>query len=249
MSDPLFVRIIIVFLLLSVLSAAGIAAEEPLIINTSYSPPYSTPDEDGILDLITKEAFAPLGIAVSIRMLPAERALVDANIGVSDGDMGRVEGMEQMYPDLVIVHEPIIESRDFVAFSLHHRFTTEDWASLAPYHVGIVKGWKIFEANIPETRSLIKAESTETLFRLLKNNRIDVALNARLDGMVAATELGMSDVGIMEPPLARMKLYLYLHTKHDGLVPKVEANLAQMKADGRFYRIYDAVMERLMPGS
>lgn len=225
--------------------AAG-SPDGPMVLNTSYSPPYSTPREDGILDRVLKEAFARLGLKVTFQMLPAERCLIDSNAGHSDGEVGRVIGMERLYPNLVMVDEPIIESRAFVAFSTGVRFETGNWDSLAPYHVGMVKGWKLFETHVDQAESVIKVESTRALFRLLKNDRVDVALNARLDGLYMAKQLGISRVQVMEPPFATLKLYLYLHKKHIDLIPSVETALADMKADGTFYRIYAAAADEML---
>ena len=235
---------VLMICLMTVGTAAS--ADGPIVLNTSYSPPYSTPAEDGILDRVLKEAFARVGLTATLQMLPAERCLIDSNAGVSDGEVGRVIGMERLYPNLVMVDEPIIESRAFVAFTTGARFETQDWDSLAPYHVGMVKGWKIFENNVDQARSIIKVDSTRALFRLLKNDRVDVALNARLDGLYTAKQVGISKVQVMEPPFATLKLYLYLHKQHIDLIPRVETALADMKTDGAFYRIYAAAADELL---
>ena len=235
---------VLMICLMTVGTAAS--ADGPMVFNTSYSPPYSTPAEDGILDRVLKEAFSRLGLRATLQMLPAERCLIDSNAGVSDGEVGRVVGMERLYPNLVMVDEPIIESRAFVALAEGVRFETRSWDSLAPYHVGMVKGWKIFENTVDQAKSIIKVESTRALFRLLKNDRVDVALNARLDGLYMAKQLGMADIQVMEPPFATLKLYLYLHKKHIDLIPRVETALADMKTDGTFYRIYDAAADEML---
>lgn len=222
------------------------AASRTFLLNSSYSPPYSTAEQSGYLDLILKEAFSRAGFAVIIQMLPAERALQDANAGVADGDIGRIRRISEYYPHLLIVDEPIIESRDFVAFSIDHSFRTTDWASLKPYHVGIMRGWKILENNVVDTRSLIRIDSTLSLFRLLKNNRVDVVVNARVDGLYAARMLEIDNLKVMEPPLASLELYLFMHEKHRQSIPALEKALKQMKDDGTFYRIRDTVLDRYL---
>lgn len=242
---PSAVLMICLLLGLSIGGGTAGAADGPMVLNTSYSPPYSTPEEDGILDRVLKEAFARRGVKVTLQMLPAERCLIDSNAGISDGEVGRVVGMERLYPNLVMVDEPIIESRAFVAFTNGIRFETKTWDSLAPFTVGMVKGWKIFENNVVQARSVIKVESTRALFRLLKNDRVDVALNARLDGLYMAKQFSMANVRVMEPPFAVLELYLYLHNKNADLVPGLEAALAEMKRDGAFYRIYAVAADEL----
>lgn len=221
-------------------------AEQEFILNSSYSPPHSTEDQTGYLDLILKEAFKRAMFEAHIQMMPAERCLQDSNAGVSDGEIGRIRQMSQFYPNLVIVDEPILESRDFVAFSKNYEFPTPDWKSLQPYHVGIVRGWKIMETNVTDVRSLIKMESTRSLFKLLKNDRADVVLNARIDGLYAAKQIGMENVKVMEPPLASLDLYLFMHKKNAWAIPKLEAALRDMKSDGSFYQIRRNVLKDMI---
>ncbi len=233
-----------VILWASLVSAPPLLCKE-FIFNSSYSPPNSTPAETGVLDTILKECFRRLGHTVDIRMLPAERCLRDSNAGIADGELGRIAGIDILYPNLIRVPEPIIQSRDFVAFSIRRHFNTPSWKSLAPYNVGIVKGWKILEVNAMPAKSLLKVASTTALFNVLARDRIDVALSARTDGTATARKLGIaSRVRIMEPPLASLKLYLYLHRTHRKWVEPVSRTLQGMKQDGTFKRLRKAALDR-----
>jgi polar amino acid transport system substrate-binding protein len=241
---PVNLPIAAVVLWASLVSASPALCKE-FIFNSSYSPPNSTPDETGILDTLLKECFRRLGHTVDIRMLPAERCLRDSNAGIADGEVGRVAGIDILYPNLIRVPEPIIESRDFVAFSIRHRFNTPSWKSLAPYNVGIVKGWKILEVNATPAKTLLKVASTTALFTVLARDRIDVALSARTDGTTTARKLGIAGrVRIMEPPLASLKLYLYLHRTQREWVGPVNRTLQAMKQDGTFKRLRKAALNR-----
>jgi polar amino acid transport system substrate-binding protein len=94
------------------------------------------------------------------------------------------------------------------------------------------------------TKSLIKVDSTRLLFTLLQKDRIDVALNARLDGLAMTKDLRISDIKVLEPPLATRRMFPYLHKKHQELVPKLAAALRAMKEDGTFDAIQTRVIER-----
>jgi len=226
------------------MAETDLARRGPLIINTSYSPPYSSPEADGILDRLLIEAFRRLGREVVFRMLPAERSFQDANAGVADGDVGRIRGVEAIYPNLVIVDEPVIENRDFVAFSVHYDFPTTGWETLLPHNLGMVHGWKIFETHTEGARSATRAKNTEDLFRMLKHDRIELALSARLDGLAMARKIGLEGVRVLEPPLASLEMFLYLHKRHAELAKAAAAVLAEMKADGSFRRIRRSAIDR-----
>ncbi len=219
----------------------GYAAQK-FILNSSYSPPHSTENQTGYIDLILKEAFRRAGFEAQIQMMPAERCLQDSNAGLSDGEIGRIRQINQFYPNLVIIDEPIIESRDFVAFSINYEFRTPDWDSFGPYHIGIVRGWKILENNVTNTRSLIKMDSTLSLFKLLVNDHADVVINARIDGLYTIKQLGIKNIKVMEPPLASLALYLFMHKKNVWLIPKLETALRGMKSDGSFHEIRKNVL-------
>ena len=123
--------------LFAIVIAAGPACAEPaLILNTANEPPNSTERLDGIADRAVREAFRRIGREVTLVRLPSERALLNANDGVDDGNYARVEGLEAEYKNLVRVPEPVTRF-EFVAFSRGPRPAGGAWADLAPYHVGM----------------------------------------------------------------------------------------------------------------
>lgn len=207
---------------------------ETLLFNSSYSPPYSTTESDGILEQVLAEACARIGYGASFRQVPAERALLEANTGIADGVVARVPGIESTYPSLIFVPSATIPRRDFVAFTLDPRIAIGRWVDLSGHDVAIVRGWKIVEANVPGSASTVRAESTELAFRLLKRHRTDVVVNARLDGLDMARRLGIEEVIVHDPPLASLSLYPYLHRSRAALVPLLAQALNEMKADGTF---------------
>ena len=135
-------------------------ASPPLVLNSADGPPFSKPDGTGIIDRVLHEAFGRLGIKISIIAVPAERALHNAGEGSDDGTFSRIGGMGEKYPGLLQVPEKIVDF-EFVAFSRNIDTTTNGWASLQPYDVAIITGWKILEENIKNTRSLHKVRDVQ----------------------------------------------------------------------------------------
>ncbi|MFP4375929.1 MAG: substrate-binding periplasmic protein [Spirochaetales bacterium] len=234
---------ILIFSLFFGLARAPLCAES-FVLTTGYSPPYSTAASSGILDRILEEAFARAGHEVSFAMLPAERALRDADSGVADGVVARIDGLDDSYRNLVRIPVSIIESWDFVAFTRPHVSDIRQWSDLSNHNVVFVRGWKIIEQNIPAARSVVTVSSTELAFRMLARGRADVVVSARLDGVVMARQLGFEDLKVHEPPLASLSLYPYIHRRHEELVPALAQALGDMKADGTFYEIYASVLSR-----
>ncbi|MEW6593853.1 MAG: transporter substrate-binding domain-containing protein [Thermodesulfobacteriota bacterium] len=225
------------------LALAGRSDAEPsLRLNTFAGPPLSTPDQSGYYDRILSAAFQRLGLHVTIGHLPAERSLLNANAGIDDGDFVRIAGLEQRYPNLVMVPEPLDEFH-FVVFTRHLALGSVEWSSLTPYAVGIVRGWKILEENLAGVRELTRVKNQEQLFKLLKNGRIDAAVYARKEGWGLVHRLGISDAVALSPPLAVRPMHLYLHRRHAGLAPRLAAVFRSMKQDGS----YGAIARQTLP--
>jgi len=221
-------------------------AGETLVLSTSVGAPYTTPDRSGFLDQLLLAVSREIGVAVEVLVYPAasERSLLNANEGVDDGQALRVAGLEQQYPNLIRVPEPVIVN-DFVALSSKHRFDTPNWDALAPYAVTYIIGWKVFEANVPKGTERTLVRSADQLFVLLDKGRADVALYERWQGLALARGMNLK-VQAMEPPLLRTDMYMYLHKKHAELVPRMAQALLKLKKNGAYQRIFDATLKPLV---
>lgn len=242
-SHPLS-RSLLTLLLSFVLALTGSVAHaaDKIVLSSGVLQPYTTPDRNGFLDLLFKAVFNDLGMEAEVIIYPTatERGMLNANEGVDDGLAMRVAGLEKQYPNLIRVPEPVIVN-DFVAYTTGKRFVTDNWVSLEPYVVTYIIGWKVFEQNVPKGKEITLVRDADQLFGLLKSNRADVALYERWQGLVKVREMGFK-VQVLEPPLVRTNMYMYLHKKHAALVPKVSAVLAKIKQDGRYQHIVDTTL-------
>ena len=222
-------------------------AQQSIVLNTANEPPNSTKDYTGINDLVLKEAFRRIGYDLTIIRLPSERALINANDGVEDGNFARVEGLSSIYPNLIQVPEEITRF-EFVMFSKKSGVVIKDWKGLKPFHVGIVTGWKILETNITGTKSLTKVKDGAALFNLLKAGRVEIIVYDKRQGLALLRDLGMKNIYIIEPPLAVKGMFVSLHQKHKELAPKLAAAIRGMKKDGTYKRIVNEVLASVMRG-
>lgn len=223
--------------------AARAERARTLRLSTAFGPPIFSADGSGYFNQLIGEAAARIGYAVEIDAPPAERALVNANAGIVDGDGPRIHDLGEIgsYPNLMRVPPPLLDI-DFVAFTREPAIEVAGWASLAPLNVGIVRGWKVLEQNITGTRSLVRTKTSALLFGLLRNGRIDVAVIDRASGIATARQMAISDIRLSQRPLVRRPMYLHLHNRHDKLVEPLARALMDMKADGTFARIHAATL-------
>lgn len=227
----------------ALVAAAPPSAAPPLVLNSAFFAPITSPGHDGVLDLFYAELFKRVGLKVEIQPSSAERGLLNANSGIDDGDVSRVLGIEQTYQNLVRVPEKVMYYQ-MVAFSRHANFEVRGAASLQPYDVGILTGWKILERNIVGSRSLVKLETGSQLFSMLDKDRLDVAVIEKLEGLHFIQTMGLKGIKILQPAFVEGDWYLYLHKKHSALAPRLAEEIRKMKQDGSYQRIFDSVLSR-----
>jgi len=212
------------------------ANEVKLVLNDPTEAPYTTPDGTGFFDIIAREAFHRAGLKLTLIKLPAERGLINANAGIDDGDLSRIAGIEKKYTNLVRVPEKLM-NMDFVAFARQSKPSEANWANLADFSVGYIKGWKIFENNLTSSNNTLTADNPEQLLTLLDKNRIDVALYDRWMGMALLNQMHIKNVRVVEPPLAEREMFIYLHKRHESKIPAIVAALRAIKSEGLYTKI------------
>ncbi len=222
---------------------SGKLSAQTLTINTTGQPPLNTADQTGFMDEIAKEAFRRIAVDIATLQLPAERGLKNANAGIEDGEMSRIGGLQNVYPNLIQVPEKIMDW-EFVGFSKQPIRLEKGWDSLPPHAVAFINGWKILENNIPSQTPTTRVRTPEQLFTLLEKDRTDVIIYERWGGLHYIRSLGLRQIRLNEPPLAVREMFIYLHKKHRALVPRLAEALREMKRDGSYQAIYE---RRLSP--
>ena len=209
---------------------------ETLVLSTSSRAPRSLPNGTGTQDRIILDAFRRIGAQVQIVHQPPERALVNANEGLIDGDCWRVGGLAAQYPNLVQVPQPV-DLVQIKVFTRNQTMRISTWADLKPYNLGVLTGWKILEALVQGTRSLTRAKNIDALFTLLDNNRVDAVLVDPDMGLEALRRLQYKNILVLEPPLTQQSMFIYLNRHHADLVSQLAKALRDMKHDGTLERL------------
>ncbi len=95
----------------------------------------------------------------------------------------------------------------------------------------------MFETHATGARVVHKLDKAEQLFQMLAAGRIDLALYTLADGLALVRQLGLSGIAPLMPALRDVDMFLYLHQRHQNLVPRLAAALREMKTDGSHQRI------------
>ncbi len=221
-------------------------SQPTLILNTAFGPPVSNEAQTGFGDQVMAEAFKRIGYKVEIVRLPAERALINANRGLDDGDLARIGGLQKKYPNLIQVPETFL-TVDMVLYSKNYpEFTVTGWDSVASHSLAIISGWKIMEKNFAQLGDrveIIKTDTPEQSFSLLENDRVDFIAYSNWSGLGYIKKHNIKNITLLEPPLARPEFYVYLHKKHEKIVPELARAIKAMKTDGTLQTLFDRLLK------
>jgi polar amino acid transport system substrate-binding protein len=225
-------RISILSILLHVLSPILSAAELTLVTVENSA-------DTATGEAVLVEAYRKLDVDLVIKRYPAERAIRMAVAGLVDGEVQRIDSVRIDYPTLIQV-KPAINSLEASVFSRSIEIRPTGWESLRPYRIGLIRGIQFAENNtVGLNRHLINGY--RSLFKMLENGRIDLAVAPRLNGLVHIRHSEIRTIHELTPPVARFELFHYLHPKNGHLVSPVSKILADMKENGELERIRDRV--------
>ena len=204
--------------------------------NSVYAAPYVInhgiiAGEAALGQKILKEAYRRIGEEITFNLLPAARALELSNRGVTDGELSRVDNMQEKYPNLVKVPTSYMQV-DNVAFTKKLDIHVAGYKSLRPYRIAFRLGLKAAEFGTDGFSQVYMVKSDKQAFSMLDMGRVDVVIDGRLVGSSEVEKLGLQGVRILDDPVDRVPLYHYLHKKNQGLVSRLDAAIQSMLKDG-----------------
>lgn len=193
---------------------------------------------------VLREAYRRIGVTVHEAPTKADQALQEANRGDVDGLPARVAGLEGKYSNLIRVPVAVV-TVDAMVFGNRTPLALNGWESLRPYRIGILKGVQYAEDGTRGMKVDVFPDNTQ-LFTRLESEDIDFAVSTRIEGVLKMRELRTRKVTMLEPPLARVVLYHYLHASQRSLVPRITASLAAMEREGRMRFILQQTLAHLL---
>ncbi|MGE4422052.1 MAG: substrate-binding periplasmic protein [Pseudodesulfovibrio sp.] len=184
---------------------------------------------------VLKAAYARLGILVVFRDYPARRGLAEANAGGADGEVARMGGLAGELPNLIQV-KPSIATVQGVAVTCDPDLAVRSRDDLVGLRIGVHPGIRLSEKLVHGLDHVVEGR-WEQLFRMLYIDRLDVII--AFDGIerTQAGRPGAERLRVIRPARWRIPLYHYLNRRHADLVPRIEAVLETMRADGETARL------------
>jgi len=174
-----------------------------------------------VLDFLTP-IYGNLGIELKTMSLPSKRALTLSNTGKLDGELLRVPGITDTYPDLIAVPITLYQMRVF-AYTIEGKKTFNNASDVLHFNVGIHRGvhWEeSFVSQFPHHVS--RVGSTMQKFKLLTLGRVDYILSSEQRAQkVIKKDYPSQNIVKVSPMLGEINLIHYLHKKHAHIIPSL----------------------------
>lgn len=207
----------------------------------TFSAIENLPDQ-AIGVLVMKEVYKQLGHELDVRLMPGLRAQESANNGVVDGEVMRIFAYGDQTPNVIRVPTPYYSVKT-VAYRLKGSdVDVKSKDDLNRYKSIIVRGVKHTDKitrNI-DNKNVKVIDNPEAMMRFLNKGRAQLALTNPLEGDLVIKKLGYNSLELIEPPLAELPLYHYVHKDHAELVPLIDQKLIELKANGQL----DVLLEK-----
>lgn len=152
----------------------GFSAESPMAAKTLKISAIENEQTHAIAKQVLREVYQRLGYRAAFEELPGQRALEWANSGLTDGDVARIAGTEEKYPNLIRVNVPVIHFKG-VAFAKRIDRRVDRWEDLKGLGIGVVRGIR-YSTIGTEGMTPIFANDMTHLFTILDRGRIEVAV-------------------------------------------------------------------------
>jgi hypothetical protein len=197
---------------------------------------------EGLVDqkigkLILTDIYQELGLKIQIMSFSSNRAQYEANFGPKAGEVMRVWSYGDINKNLIRVPTPYY-SITTSAFSLKKSaITINNIHDLKGCKITRLRGIKHTKNITKDLPFISKSSSSESMFKLVQQGNVDIALTNYMEGTEILKTLKLEDEIVASAPLAEQKLYHYLHKDHKALVSKVDDVIKKFKRNGKLAQI------------
>ena len=179
---------------------------------------------------LVKEVYRRLGHDTEFVFRPAKRSVREVNRGRFDAELARITGIENEFPNLVRVEEPVYTVSVSAVVRSDSNIRVNSWEEIGDRWIGYPRGYKLLDIRTRELNS-IKAKNPSSIIKMVKAGRMEIGLLMTSDAAALAQKYG--GISVLEPPIEVTTLYHYVHVKHRRMVPSLEKVLIKMNDSGR----------------
>ena len=202
--------------------------------------------QPSIIVPILTEAFKRNGIRFKALYHPSLRSLLYSSTGSLDGELHRVYDFHEVsggkYPDLIRIESEMLTVWRGVFATKEIKFET--WDDLKGYRVAYTRGRKSMEKILHQyllAKHIVVSDSDIQAFEMLSDGLVDLVLaGSRVGDSLLENYSQFSNITKIKK-ISPIRIYSYIHKKHQQLAAKIADTIEQMKKDGTYARIVEAV--------
>lgn len=181
--------------------------------------------------------YKELGMQAEFVLLPAERSLKSVENGTIDAEMARVVGGTAGYQNVVETNEPLLELQLMAVVRKDFKPTQLAPADLKDYRLGLYRGTKVAEGLVAKLGlPAASANSLLQTYQMLQLGRFDVALVSSVAPPTHFPEVAHA-LKTLKQPVVTARVVHVVNTKWADYVPRIDAAVKALKADGRWAKL------------
>ncbi len=198
-------------------------------------------------EYILEAAYKKLNMSLEFQLLPASRALQNSNKGLLDGEIQRVDLIDEKMPNLIKV--PVVLNYVDSCFFFRKKMQYTGFDALKPYTLAYARGIVGFKPWLEHFGEKIPVNTFTQAFQMVDMARADMTISGCLMGAIQIKKLNLSNVFPLKPAVQRSDLFHYLHKKHQRLVSKITKVLKKMEKSGELELLREQAIKILLQQS
>lgn len=176
--------------------------------------------------LLTTKAYQQLGYQMKLVVMPLERSAYESNKGkLLDAELSRTAEAAELLPNMLRVKVAIGTVR-ITAYSRNSAIKLNNWQDLSRWRVDVLRGIYLAKMNM-QGQSYTEVNNIPQAIQRLVANRTDIALVLG-DEMDLLLQQKNHGIYAIQPDLAKVPIFHYVHERHAALVPLLEEALRQL---------------------
>jgi len=181
------------------------------------------------LDTFITQVFNELDIDIHYRNIPSRRTFKETNSGFTDGSYPHIANANLSYQNLIRVPHTLGVHELVMVTSNANINLSLGLAGLGQYTVGYIAGWEMVKPLLKHFSHSYAIATKSKLFEMLQAKRFDIALYGRELSRAHLKQHQLCNLRILEPALRTDNLYLFMHKKHQALVPRLAKKIKQLR--------------------
>lgn len=189
---------------------------------------------------IMESIYKRLGHTMTIVRFPAKRSLVEANLGTVNGELIRVEAIEEQAANLIRIPFAIGRLK-VVAITRTGQPKVKNMTGLKSKRVGILRGVE-FTDQMTKHLDRQALNSIKGLFDILLSSRVDVILFPELDALqyIKFNDLEYK-LDVSTFPIMEVELYHFIHKSSKALADQLFEEMKEMDQSGELAVLIETV--------